>query len=201
MRRFFRRGRLDAERKREMQAHIDHHVDDLIAAGYPRDRALKEARRRFGNPAAIREEIYEMNSLPVLEPLVRDLRYAFRMLRKTPGFTVTALVTLAVGIGVNTAVFTVVNALLLKPLPFPEPDRLATITTVRRTPKGGGENTSVDGKTFLALRDNAKTVDVAVHGQRRMGRRRQHVRQRRRPPTSSRAASAPATSGCSASRR
>ena len=57
----------------------------------------------------------------MLEPLVRDLRYAFRMLRKTPGFTATALVTLAVGIGVNTAVFTVVNALLLKPLPFPEP--------------------------------------------------------------------------------
>ena len=82
-----------------------------------------------------------MNSLPVLEPLVRDLRYAFRMLRKTPGFTLVALVTLAVGIGVNTAVFTVVNALLLKPLPFPEPARLATVSTLTRTPKGGGENT------------------------------------------------------------
>lgn len=163
MRRFFRRGRLDAERAREMQAHIDHHVDDLIAAGHSRERAVKEARRRFGNPAAIREEIYEMNSLPVLEPLVRDLRYAFRMLRKTPGFTAIALVTLAVGIGVNSAVFTVVNALLLKPLPFPEPARLATVSSLTRTPKGGGENTSVDGKTFFAIRDSATTVDVAVY--------------------------------------
>src|SRR5262249_36089942 len=76
MRRFFRRGRLDAERAREIQAHLDHYTDDLIAAGYTRDRAQREARRRFGNPTAIREEIYEMNSVPVIEPLVRDLRFA-----------------------------------------------------------------------------------------------------------------------------
>jgi predicted permease len=162
VRRFFRRGRLDAERAREMQAHIDHHVDDLMAAGYPRDRALEEARRRFGNPTAIREEIYEMNSVPVLEPIVRDLCYASRMLRKTPGFTTTALITLAVGIGVNTAVFTVVNAVLLTPLPYPQPERLATVTTMFRSPRGEDESTSVDGKTFLAIHDNARTIDTAV---------------------------------------
>src|SRR6185503_16871716 len=121
MRRFFRRGRLDAERAREMQAHLDHYADDLMAAGWPRDRARREARRRFGNPSAI------------------------RMLRKTPGFTLVALVTLAVGIGVNTAVFTVVNALLLKPLPFPEPARLATVSSFTRSTRGSNENTSVDG--------------------------------------------------------
>jgi putative ABC transport system permease protein len=162
VRRFFRRGRLDDERAREMQTHIDHHVDDLMAAGYPRDRALREARRRFGNPTAIREEIYRMNSVPVLEPVVRDLRYAFRMLRKTPGFTAIALLTLAIGIGVNTAVFTVVHALLLKPLPFPEPARLATLSTLTRSPRGGNENTAVDGRTFFAIRDHATTVDAAL---------------------------------------
>jgi predicted permease len=165
VRRFFHRGRLDAERAREMQAHLDHCVDDLIAAGYARDRARREARRRFGNPAAIREEIYRMNSVPVLETLLRDVRYAMRMLRKTPGFTAIGVATLAIGIGVNTAVFTVVNSLLLKPLPYPEPWRLATISTTARTPRGTFTNAAaLDGATFFAIRDNVKSVDAAVQG-------------------------------------
>src|SRR5688500_7045869 len=98
----------------------------------------------------------------MFEPLLRDLRYAVRMLRKTPGFTVTALVTLAVGIGVNTAVFTVVNALLLKPLPFPDAGRLATVTTLSRSPLGSSLNAAIDGKTFAAIRDHATTIDVAL---------------------------------------
>jgi hypothetical protein len=162
VRRFFRRGRLDAERAREMQAHIDHHVDDLVAAGYARDRALTEARRRFGNPTAIREEIYDMNSVPLLEPIVRDLRYAFRMLRKTPGFTAIALITLAVGVGVNTAVFTVVNGLLLKPLPYPHPDALASLVVDVHSPRGSSVMDAVDGKTWFAIHDAARTVDTGI---------------------------------------
>jgi predicted permease len=106
-----------------------------------------------------------MNSVPVLEPIVRDLRYAFRMLRKTPGFTAIALITLAVGIGVNTAIFTVVNALLIKPLPFPDPGRLVTIQNTVRSPRGTFVRLSgLDGRMFKEIRDNVKTMDVAIQG-------------------------------------
>jgi predicted permease len=165
MRRFLRRGRLDAERAREMQVHIDHHIDDLIAQGLAPDAASREAHRRFGNATAIREEIYNMNSVPVVEPLVRDVQYAVRMLRKTPGFTIVALLTLAVGIGVNTAVFSAVNALLLRPLPYPDAERLATIRISAHGARGDAiRNSILDGATFLAIRDNATTVDAAVRG-------------------------------------
>src|SRR5262245_189756 len=164
MRRFFRRGRLDPERAREFQAHLDHHVDDLIAAGYTRDRAVAEARRRFGNPTAIREEIYRMNSVPVFETVVRDARYALRMLRKTPGFTLAAVMTLALGIGANAAVFSAVNALLFEPLPFPRPDRLALLEYHMRSTKGENRDVGANGRMWEAVRDHTSKVDAADVG-------------------------------------
>jgi predicted permease len=98
----------------------------------------------------------------VADALIRDLQYGVRSLRKTPGFTFIALLTLAVGIGVNTAVFTIVHALLLKPLPFPDPGRLAAVNTLFRSPKGQSLTTSVDGRTFLAIHTNASTVLTAI---------------------------------------
>jgi predicted permease len=103
-----------------------------------------------------------MSTASPFETVARDLRYAVRMLRKTPGFTIIALITLAVGIGVNTAVFTVVNALLLNPLPFPKPERLAAVTVVFHGPNGSASNVAVDGKTYLAIHDRATTIDTAI---------------------------------------
>ena len=122
------------------------------------------------------------------------------MLRKTPGFTLIALTTLAVGIGVNTAVFSVVNGLLLKPLPFPQPDRLATVITLVRSPRGQGTNDSVDGRTFLAIHDNATLVDTAAVGGGFSGGGVNLVA-RDRAANVIQAGSAPATSGSWAFRR
>lgn len=129
----FRRKRVDEELEEELQFHLDARARDNRGAGMSAVAAQHDARRRFGNAALAKERAHEMNIVVAVETIGRDLRYALLSLRKSPGFTVVAIVTIALGIGANIAVFSVVDAVLLRPLPYKNADRLVMIA--QRLPK------------------------------------------------------------------
>src|SRR5262245_6544383 len=122
--RFFRRGRWDEERAQELANYLTFETAENIARGMSPQDAASAANRKLGNTARVREEIYRMNSLGFVETLWQDLRYGARMLRKNPGFTSIAVVTLALGIGANTAIFSMVDWLMFQQLPVQDPKSL-----------------------------------------------------------------------------
>ncbi len=123
---FGRRRRYD-DLSVSIQEHIEERTDELVEDGMPRTQAEQTARREFGNVTLLQERSREAWQWPALESILADLKFVFRRLRKSPGFAVTVLLTLAIGIGANTAVFSVVNGVLLKPLPYPEPQQLVQL--------------------------------------------------------------------------
>ncbi len=127
LRRYLRRKQWDEERARELEAHLEQETADNIARGMTAQEARRRAYMKLGNPTAIREEIWKMNSFVSVEDLGRDLRYALRQLWKSPGFAAIAIVTLALGIGVNTAIFSMVNGLLFSSMHIREENRVMEI--------------------------------------------------------------------------
>ncbi len=123
-------GALDRELDAEMASHLEMAIEENVRSGMSREEARRQAMVRFGGVQQAREEQRAARGLPFLDVLGQDLRYTVRTLRRDAGFTVVAVLILALGIGANVAVFSVVNTLLLRPLPFPEAGRLVRITTV-----------------------------------------------------------------------
>jgi predicted permease len=124
---FFSRRRRYEDISISIQEHIDERTEELMADGISRTQAEQTARREFGNVTLVEESSREVWQWPALESILADLKFAFRRLGKSPGFAATVLLTLAIGIGANTVVFSVVNGVLLKPLPYPDSEQLVSL--------------------------------------------------------------------------
>jgi putative ABC transport system permease protein len=126
----FRRSRVDREIDDELRAHIEMRTEDNVRAGMSPEEARRDALLRFGNRSVMRERTTASDTALTLDSIGRDVRYALRQLRRSPGFTFVVLATLALGIGATTVIFSVVDAVMLKPLPFPTANRLVDVRSV-----------------------------------------------------------------------
>lgn len=130
------RRRVEADLDNEVQAYFDTLVDRYIAQGLSVEEAKRVVRQRFGGPDQVKESVRDIRAGALIEATLQDSSYALRTLRKSPAFALTAIFSLALAIGVNTAVYSIVDAALLRPLPVPQPDRLFTLTTLQIQEQG-----------------------------------------------------------------
>ncbi len=151
--RFFHRSQIEDDIKEELRSHVQHRADDLERSGLDRGEAECRARIEFGGHAQFKEECHEALGGNFIETLIQDVRFSLRVLRKSPGFTIVAVLTLALGIGANAVVFGVLNALILRPLNVPQAESLYGIE------RGSDKAVNQSYPDYLDLRDRNRSFD------------------------------------------
>src|SRR5882724_3530912 len=165
----FRRKRKPSDFSAEIEAHIQHESERLQEQGLSEEDARAAARRAFGNIMQAQERFYESGRQLWWDQLLQDLRFGLRMSGRNPGFTVTVILTLALSIGANTAIFSIVNALILKSLPYSHPERMGTIYTQITGSVASDERHKLNGEQWELLRDNVPSLLSAVSSPRTSG--------------------------------
>jgi predicted permease len=153
----------------EVRAYIEMVADERIAAGMSEAEARRSALLELGGAEQVKQTVRDQRSGVGAEMLLQDLRYGCRLLWRNPGFTVTMVLTLALSIGANTAIFSVVNALMLKSLPYAQPERIGTIFTRLSGPVSSDERHKVDGEQWELLRDNVPSLLSGIASGRTSG--------------------------------
>ena len=154
-RKYFHRTQWDAERVQEIESHIAQEIDDNIARGMSPQEARRQAYLKFGNPQQVREEIWRINSVAPLENILRDARYAWRTLLRNPGYAILAVLTLGLGIGANTAIFTVINGVLLRPLPYASGNQIVHVD--QTVPRLGSDPIGLSVQEYYDYRDQSRS--------------------------------------------
>src|SRR5579859_3302883 len=152
---FFYRSGVERDMEEELRSHIQNRADDLERSGLSRAEAERRARIEFGGYQKYKEEIRESLGAHFLETLLQDVRYAARMLCKSPGFTAVAVLTLALGIGANTAIFSLVDCLLVRPLPIDHPEQAAFLIS---SWNGSRSNTGFSYPDFQEIRKQTASI-------------------------------------------
>jgi predicted permease len=162
----FGKRRRDAQLEEELQSHLEMLVEQNLRRGMPADAARRTAKLALGGTEQIKEAVRDQRGIPLIESLIADIRFALRMLRKSAGFTTVAVLTLALGIGANTAIFSVVQAVVLAPLPYFQPDRLVAVSQSNpRVPR-----TAISFPNFQDWQRNARSFQqMAALGLTRQG--------------------------------